>query len=260
MQEEFRLMPLRLLQIDKGNFIPSVGSTNDWIRNPDIECGSWVVAENQTAGRGRKGNSWQILGQENLIFSGKISLGLTDLPLTLVSLFAGASLLRAIYEWFPERESDTTIKWPNDIYRKNQKIAGILIETEVIGDEFKVIIGFGLNLYGNELPIELENRAGFLTDSPPTEGTKERILYSFLERLNEALIQLMDAGSTARYLGWIEAHSLLVGKRIAITLGSEHVSGEILGYDSNGFMVVLEPTGMKRILMDSDPSLEWFDK
>ncbi|EMG20013.1 hypothetical protein LEP1GSC150_0147, partial [Leptospira interrogans serovar Copenhageni str. LT2050] len=63
-----------LLQPEKGIFLDSVTSTNTVIKGKEFPHGTWIVAEEQTAGRGRKDRTWEVFGEESLIFSGKIGL------------------------------------------------------------------------------------------------------------------------------------------------------------------------------------------
>lgn len=239
-----------------GQSIEETTSTNDWIKSKEIVPGSWVVAERQSEGKGRKGRHWKVLGEDHIIFSGKIRMSMATVSFTLISLFAGSSLLRAIYKWVPERELDTKIKWPNDILKNELKIAGFLIETEFQDDEFIIIIGLGLNLYGKKIPKELETSAGFLLDEPPAEGLRDKILISFIENMNAAVLALMDISSLEKEIAWIEGRSVLIGSKIQCNDSGELVIGNAIGYDNNGFLVILDEQGRKRVLMDTDPSFK----
>ncbi|MCC5815417.1 MAG: biotin--[acetyl-CoA-carboxylase] ligase [Leptospira sp.] len=252
-------MPLRLLNPQNGHHLVEVSSTNDWIKNQDIEPGHWIIADNQTNGRGRRGNSWTILGEEHIIFSGKIQMNLSSVPITLLSLFAGASLLKAIYNWMPDLKDTIKLKWPNDIYKNGKKISGFLVESEIKNDSFTVIIGFGLNIFGEEVPIEWENKIGFLLESPPLEGTKERILYSFIDYLNASLVKLMEQTGLDKEIQWIESNSTLIGKSIQFSVDGILQKGVALGYDRQGFLIVHGNNGMKHILMDTDPNFGVID-
>jgi BirA family transcriptional regulator, biotin operon repressor / biotin---[acetyl-CoA-carboxylase] ligase len=247
-------MPLRLLNPQLGHHLSEVSSTNDWIKNQDIEPGSWIIADNQTNGKGRRGNSWTILGEEHIIFSGKVQMSLSSMPITLISLFAGASLLKSIYNWMPEAKDNVRLKWPNDIYKNEKKISGFLVESEINNDLFTIIVGFGLNIYGTEIPIEWENKVGYLLDSPPLEGTKERILYSFIDNMNASIVKLMEQTGVDKEIQWIESNSTLVGKAIQFTNEGVVNQGVALGYDRQGFLIVHGSNGMKHILMDTDPN------
>lgn len=249
-------MSIRLLENEKGVILEEVHSTNDWIKQPQNPPGSWVLANFQTQGRGRKGKSWTIFGEEHIIFSGKILIQSENLPIQLISLFAGSSLLKAIFQWIPEREKDLRIKWPNDLYRGSKKVAGILVESEFRNQEFEIVIGLGLNLYGREIPDEWKGRAGYVCDSPLLEGSRERILYSFIEYFNQSLITLMDNSGILRELEWIQNNSTLVGKIVKFNDEGFINHGEVLGFDNRGFLVLLDSTGMKKTLSDTDENFE----
>ncbi|MCZ8237669.1 MAG: biotin--[acetyl-CoA-carboxylase] ligase [Leptospiraceae bacterium] len=249
-------MSLRLIDPQKGTILEEVDSTNDWIKDPSQVAGSWVRSRYQNKGRGRKGKVWYALGDENIIFSGKVKFGLTTIPLPLLSLMSGASLLKAIYSLYPEKVSEISLKWPNDIYRNHKKIAGFLIEGEVQDDQFEVIIGFGLNVYGQEIPQELKQIADFLLDENPLEGATERIILKFIENLNDSIIQLMDPSKTLKELQWLEKHSLLLHKIIETKLENDVVRGRVLGYDEYGFLLVLDQNGFKHSLMDTGSHFE----
>lgn len=248
-------MPLRLLDPKKGKFYEVLESTNETIQSKEFEPGSWILANYQSAGKGRKGKKWSVIGEDYIIFSGKNELSLTDYPITLLSLFAASSLLKAIFEWYPEKEKECKIKWPNDIYRNQKKIAGFLIESNIIQDRFQIIIGFGLNIYGSQVPPSLP-AAGFLLDYPPLEGSKERILYSFIDFWNESLQKVAGLKEIGRELDWIERHSIGIGKKIEFSIDGNLKMGKILGFDSHGFLVVLDEEGMKYSLIDSDDKLK----
>ncbi|NCS92855.1 MAG: biotin--[acetyl-CoA-carboxylase] ligase [Leptospira sp.] len=249
-------MSLKLIDPQKGTILEEVDSTNNWLKDPEKEVGSWVRSRYQYNGRGRKGKVWIALGDEKIIFSCKLRFGLTTIPLPLLSLMSGASLLKAIFSLFPEKESEISLKWPNDIYRGSKKIAGFLIEGEVQDDLFEVIIGFGLNIYGQEIPSELIQIADFLFDEDPIEGTSERIILKFIEFLNESIISLMDPSRILKELQWLERNSLLLHKIIETNLENKMIRGRVLGYDENGFLLVLDQNGFKHSLMDTGSHFE----
>jgi BirA family transcriptional regulator, biotin operon repressor / biotin---[acetyl-CoA-carboxylase] ligase len=142
--------------------LKEVGSTNnylmDWLGKEKLKEGSVVLADYQSAGRGSDGSKWQSEPGQNLTFSfilyptflapeaqfylnKIISLGLSDLVLELL----------------PER-NDICIKWPNDIYIGNEKVAGTLIQNGVKGSSFDFsIIGIGLNVNQDTFPGDAIN-------------------------------------------------------------------------------------------------------
>lgn len=151
-----------------------VASTNSFLaeyRPPQSTEFTLVTAEYQTAGRGQTGNSWESAPGQNLLFS--LLLHPTFLPPTYLFLLSEAmalSIREAITTFlthpkFPLSEQisavsnrpTVSVKWPNDIYVDDRKIAGILIENELCGQHIgRCIIGCGINI----------NQAVFHSDAP----------------------------------------------------------------------------------------------
>jgi|JI8StandDraft_1071087.scaffolds.fasta_scaffold00184_24 BirA family biotin operon repressor/biotin-[acetyl-CoA-carboxylase] ligase len=247
-------MKYHLLKSELGHRLETVTSTNEWIKNPEIPAGSWVLADQQTSGKGRGKNIWQTLGDDFIIFSGKIQIPASEISLPLFSIFTAAAVLRTLFSYYPNLESELSIKWPNDIYREEKKIGGILIESEIQAGVCTVIIGLGINLYGKDVPADLQSRVCFLLDATPLEGTAERITHSILEAINSYIIKLIDPSQILNELIWIEAHSLLKNKVIETEWDGKIVRGKVLGIDENGFLIILTEKGEKFELMDTSPS------
>lgn len=247
-------MSYHLLKAEMGHQLPSVTSTNEWIKNKSIPAGSWVIAQDQTNGKGRGSHSWITLGEDHIIFSGKIQIPISEISLPLFSIFTAAAMLRSILAMFPEMEAELSIKWPNDIYRNDKKIAGILIESEIQSGICTIIIGLGMNVYGKEIPPELEKKVCYLLDEIPLEGTVERLTYSFIEQLNQYIIKLIDPSQIFNELIWIERHSFLKDQAIETEVDSKIIRGKVLGIDEYGFLIIMTDTGEKVELMDSSPN------
>lgn len=129
-------------------YLEEATSTSAFLRNmsnvTSLENMSTVYTDYQTAGRGQKGNSWESSRGENLLFSTILyPKGLKADRSFVVSQMVSL----AIKDVLEKYTSDISIKWPNDIYWKEKKITGILIENDIMGDQVeKVIIGVGINL------------------------------------------------------------------------------------------------------------------
>jgi len=128
-------------------YIETTNSTNTLLReyiangNPP----QYIYTGFQTAGRGQTGNGWESQKGKNLLCS--ILLPPTEMPFML-NVAVSVAVHRAISEI---GINDVTIKWPNDIYWKDKKIAGILIENAIIGNKIvHSIAGIGLNINQTE--------------------------------------------------------------------------------------------------------------
>ena len=171
--------------------IDETDSTNRWLRNctgGQSSCAIHEVvwADYQTAGRGQGTNTWESERGKNLTFS--ILLHPVDLPANRQFLLSMQVSL-AICEALSEHIGDLSIKWPNDIYWRNAKIAGILIENSLQGNVIRdSIIGVGLNV----------NQRQFLSDAPNPvsmwqicehETDREQLLKDILAALDRLLGQ-----------------------------------------------------------------------
>lgn len=129
-------------------FLERVDSTNNYaaklIRANDFTEGSVIVAEEQTAGRGRRDNQWLSTPGENLLTS--IILKPTFLHVHQTFALNIVSSL-AVHDTLEAYGISSSIKWPNDILVGHEKIAGILIETHIRGSHMATaIVGVGLNI------------------------------------------------------------------------------------------------------------------
>ncbi len=124
------------------------------IREKSLPEGFVLYTDFQLKGKGQPGNSWESESGKNLLFS--MVLHPTHVPMD--ELFLLSQLVSiAIKNTLDEFVDNITVKWPNDIYWKDKKIAGILIENSLQGNKIKtVVIGIGLNV----------NQKGFESDAP----------------------------------------------------------------------------------------------
>lgn len=147
--------------------LDEVDSTNNFLRGFQMEESAditLVTAEHQSSGRGQRGNSWESESGKNLIFSLLVH---PELPVSHIFSLSEACAL-AIRDALSTYMDGFEVKWPNDIYWNDQKIAGILIETFLTGKLIaEAIIGVGVNI----------NQTEFLSNAPNpvslTQITKE---------------------------------------------------------------------------------------
>ena len=158
-------------------YIASTNSTNTLLKEL-IAKGQeprFIYAGYQTAGRGQTGNSWESEANKNLLCSILLP---PDKNLHFLNIAVGVALLRVIGE-------DFTIKWPNDIYCGDKKVAGILVENAIVGSEVKYsIAGIGLNV----------NQTEFVSDAPNPISLKQ--IYGTDFDIDELMQNLLDAVDT----------------------------------------------------------------
>ena len=157
-------------------------STNSYLNNLCLEQEvselTTVWANFQTAGRGQRGNSWESEPNANLLFSFVLHPSFIEERQQFhISQLVALSIQEALSQY----TDDITIKWPNDIYWKNKKIAGILIENDLCGHHIsRSIAGIGLNI----------NQQKFISDAPNPVSLYQIIGQTFNRR--EILETILD--------------------------------------------------------------------
>jgi len=161
-----------------------VDSTNNYaaklLSEGKLAHGTVILAEHQTAGRGQRGRSWQSVGSKQ--FTGTFFLKTDFLSVDhLCYLNMGIALsVRAMVQTFTRKK--VTIKWPNDIFIENHKIAGILIETNWKNGRVEgAIVGIGVNVS----PVQ---SVGYATSLEEVSGKSPEIL-TILDSLTEKLTE-----------------------------------------------------------------------
>lgn len=161
-----------------------------------------VTAEFQTAGKGQRGNSWESEGGKNLLFSFVLYPGFVEARRQFI---LSQLISLAIKEELDRRaDGDITIKWPNDIYWREKKICGILIENDLNGPYIgRSIFGIGLNI-NQELfrsdapnPVSLKQITG-------QEHDRKEILTRILQRM-EACYKELQQQDFDRYAAEVSA-------------------------------------------------------
>jgi BirA family biotin operon repressor/biotin-[acetyl-CoA-carboxylase] ligase len=208
-----------------------LGSTNDRARElivGDAALPAFVVAERQTAGRGRGANRWWTTDGA-LTFSVAIDaaqLGLSLEQNGLVSLATAVAIIDAVRE---TTGLAAGVKWPNDVYLAGKKLAGILIESPRPG---RLVIGVGINVANrfDEAPDEVRARATSLVEHAPTK--RQAVLVAFLIALDERFIQI--ATSDSSLIKAARAACVLTGKIVSLRDGERTMTGECTGVADDG--------------------------
>ena len=165
---------------EKVQCFETVDSTNlivkDWAQQ-GAEEGRSAVAEEQTAGRGRRGRSWISPPGENLYFSILLRPQVEASRMAMITLLMAIAVTQSVREL----HLDAKIKWPNDVVVNGKKICGILTEMYPSADgSFFLVIGTGINVNQKEFPEEVKKTADSLALELGTDVDREVLLASVL--------------------------------------------------------------------------------
>jgi len=161
----------------------SIDSTNTYIKKNYfvLEHLSWVTSTIQTDGKGRSSKFW--FGDENSLLSSILIK--EELPVELISMIPLLAA-KSLHQVLSNYHRDIVIKWPNDLLIQGRKLAGILVESVVIDNEFKaVVVGFGVNLNQIVFPDHISD----FSTSLSRETNQKYDINQILIKLNEQFIK-----------------------------------------------------------------------
>lgn len=202
-----------------------------WAREGAPE-GALVIAEHQTAGRGRLGRTWDDAPGQNLLFSLVLRPSLPSHRLGLVTLAGGVAVAEAVAEW--TAPVVPRIKWPNDVLLNGRKCCGMLLESSLGADGF-VVLGVGLNVNQDVFPPPLAERATSLRLETGRLIPRVALLTAALARMEHWTDRLAAGADAALHEAFV-ARMVGVGEPAAVCLagGGPPVEGVIEGIDADG--------------------------
>jgi BirA family biotin operon repressor/biotin-[acetyl-CoA-carboxylase] ligase len=199
----------------------------------------WIVAERQTAGRGRRGNAWAS-EPGNLFASLLLTEGLPAAHLPELCFVVALAVRDAVGEAAPHLEPRLKLKWPNDLLLDGAKFVGILIEGETVRDRSVVVAGIGINCahHPADLPYPVTDLAASGAVVTPAD------LMRALARTMRARLAQWDAGSgfAAIRAEWL-AHAAGIGGDIRVRLADRELSGKFETLDRMGRLMLRLPAG-----------------
>lgn len=236
-----------LRHVEYHSQLPSTSTTALELLEPLLQVSpSLVLAERQTAGRGRKGNAWWS-SPGALTFTYVTDAELLPIAAErrpLISLAAGLAVRDALQQIAPE--TTFLLKWPNDIFVGEQKICGILVEQHSQQSQQGVFIGIGINVNNSlrDAPAEISQYAASLFDLYGRTFELTELLILTLQRLESRVEQLTSQPRMA--LSEVNRHNLLTGRIVTIQLPDQQILGQCIGVDEDGQLVLQTQSGLQR--------------
>jgi BirA family biotin operon repressor/biotin-[acetyl-CoA-carboxylase] ligase len=224
-------------------YFPSLGSSNDealaWAAQsaPDL---SLVIADEQTAGRGREGRKWFTPAGTALAFSLILRPTAEEIPhLTRTVGLAAVSLADSLRR----RSLSAQIKWPNDVLIAGRKAAGILTESVWSGENVEyVVIGIGVNVARSAIPPSelLQFPATSLEENLGSLPEREEVLHDILA----ALIAWRPRLGTDELIRAWEQGLAFRGQQVQVAArGERNASCELIGLESDGSLRLMDEHG-----------------
>jgi len=235
----------------------TIGLAWDWLRDggPD---GGVVLAQRQTRSRGRLGRAWA--SPEGGLWLSLIAR--PDLPATYAGRLGIAVALAAASAVVEETGAAARVKWPNDVVLSGRKLGGVLIETEVTGEQAAAAVlsvGLNVSIRLGALPEVVRETAISLSEVTGKAWSLEKLAARACEHLERAWPLLSEARS-GLVEKWQEMDAL-AGERVAVNLGVTPGAGEAevrgvdAGIDETGALILETAAGPQRVMSGEVRSL-----
>ncbi|MDQ6785749.1 MAG: biotin--[acetyl-CoA-carboxylase] ligase [Acidobacteriota bacterium] len=207
--------------------------------------GLCVVAEQQTAGRGRHGRNWISEKDAGLYFSIVLRPKLEMRFLPLITLMSAV----AVYETLNELGLKPDIKWANDVHIDGKKISGILAETCETNLGLAVVVGIGINLKSSNFPPELKEIATSVEQETNQTPDTEKLLQTLTRQLSTfCAILYGESGAEKIRQEWTQRSSYAFGKQVRAVLENETIRGATRGIETDGALRVETANGEIKII------------
>ncbi|MBD2786411.1 bifunctional biotin--[acetyl-CoA-carboxylase] ligase/biotin operon repressor BirA [Xenorhabdus sp. DI] len=217
--------------------IPVIDSTNQYIleKLAELNSGDACVAEYQYAGRGRRGRKWISAFGRNLYLSMYWRLEQGPAAAIGLSLVVGIVIAEVLNRQGAER---VKVKWPNDLYLDDKKLAGILVElTGKTGDAAHVVIGIGMNISMSSDQQTSINQNWTNLQQSGTVIERNKLVAEIMVELKEALIQFENEGLASFIPRWFKLDNF-INRPVKLIIGDQEVYGIARGIDQQGALLL----------------------
>jgi BirA family transcriptional regulator, biotin operon repressor / biotin---[acetyl-CoA-carboxylase] ligase len=232
-------------------YFPRLSSTMDEARRQvqkKAPEGTVVIAGEQTRGRGRLKRQW-FAPAGNIALSLVLYPEVTGMPyLIMIASLAAAQSIESV------TGLQAQIKWPNDVLIDRKKVVGILVETEVKGNNITAIIGVGINVALQPEEIdEISLIATSLEEQLGEKVSREEVIQKFLEEFEKLYIKLSDGQSIFNL--WLR-RLVTLGQNVAAHWGKEIIEGIAESVDETGALLIRRNDGTLTRIVAGDVTLK----
>lgn len=244
---------LGLLEDKRVTVLPVVDSTNQYLldRLAELTSGDACIAEYQQAGRGRRGRQWVSPFGANLYLSMFWRLEQGPAAAMGLSLVIGIVMAEVLQHLGAEQ---VRVKWPNDLYLNDRKLAGILVElTGKTGDAAQLVLGAGINMAMRETNAsQIDQRWINLQEAGITIDRNE-LAAKLLNELRNSLRQFEIDGLAPFISRWRQLDNF-IDRPVKLLIGEQQIFGIARGIDQQGALL-LEQEGVIKPFIGGEISL-----
>jgi len=242
-------------QFDQGTIavLPVIDSTNQYLldRLSELSSGDSCIAEYQQAGRGRRGRKWFSPFGANLYLSMFWRLEQGPAAAIGLSLVIGIVMAEVLQDLGADK---VRVKWPNDLYLQDRKLAGILVElTGKTGDAAQIVIGTGLNMVMRHVETDIVNQGWITLQEAGVNIDRNALAVRLIKELRESLV-LFEQEGLAPFLPRWEKLDNFIHRPVKLIIGDKEIFGISRGIDAQGALL-LEQDGILKPWVGGEISL-----
>ncbi|EOC0062776.1 bifunctional biotin--[acetyl-CoA-carboxylase] ligase/biotin operon repressor BirA [Cronobacter turicensis] len=233
--------------------LPVIDSTNQYLleRLSELESGDACIAEYQQAGRGRRGRKWFSPFGANLYLSMYWRLEQGPAAAVGLSLVIGIVMAEVLHELGADQ---VRVKWPNDLYLNDRKLAGILVElTGKTGDAAQIVIGAGINLAMRQVESDIVNQGWINLQEAGIKVDRNELAVRLIEKLRASLWEFEQEGLAPFLTRW-EKLDNFIHRQVKLIIGEREIYGISRGIDNQGALL-LEQNGIIKPWVGGEISL-----
>lgn len=222
----------------------SLPSTSTYLKDQRVPSGQVAVcfAETQTGGRGRRGRAWVSPFAANIYASIKLQLVLDGEQYSTLSLLIGVAICRVLKH---AGVQDVSLKWPNDIFVKQAKLAGVLIEyAGEANSSMSAVIGIGMNI---KMPAVAgqnidQNWIDLEAIIPGITSQRNQLCASLVDHVL-AVLDECEHGKTPELLREWRQYDMLYNRDVELQLATQKVLGRAAGINGQGHLLIEQGDG-----------------
>ncbi len=212
--------------------------------------GALVVAEEQTAGRGRAGRTWHSEKTKGIYMTVLLRPDLSPMLAPVITMVASLAVRDAVVE---ETGLVPDLRWPNDLLAAGKKFCGILTEMHAEPDRIHfVIVGIGVDVNHTGMPADLAGTATSLRMVTGKSHSRLELLVRLLRHLENYYNRFLDEGPEPILARFTEVSMYARGKRVRISTGGRTFTGTTDGLEPNGLLRVRRDDGRIEVVVSGD--------
>ncbi|MCX5848892.1 MAG: biotin--[acetyl-CoA-carboxylase] ligase [Deltaproteobacteria bacterium] len=223
------------------HYYEEIGSTNDEafrLGSAGAPEGTALIAESQSAGKGRLQRSWHSPEGANIYTSIILRPDIEPAEAPQISILAGVAVAEVLNDYCPDK---IKLKWPNDVLIDGKKVCGILsqVKTSASVVDFIVLgMGINVNINYNQFPEEIRGMATSLVVETGHKISRLELIISLYEKLTKWYMQLLQNGFGPIKERWLSL-APMIGQMVQVMFREEEVSGRATGLDDDGSLILL---------------------